>query len=98
MIQELAPQQLRRTCDPAGFSFQSTAELPVVPDIIGQPRATRAIEFGIDIDSPGFNIFVLGPSGSGRATTIQRFLEQKTAAGPVPPDWVYVENFSEPYK
>jgi lon-related putative ATP-dependent protease len=98
MIKELVPQQLRRTCDPTSFSFKSTAELPVVPDIIGQPRATRAIEFGIDIDSPGFNIFVLGPSGSGRATTIQRFLEQKTASGPVPSDWVYVENFAEPYE
>jgi len=98
MIQELAPHQLRRACDPAGFSFQSTADLPVVPDIIGQPRATRAIEFGIDIASPGFNIFVLGPGGTGRATTIQRFLEQKAATGPVPPDWVYVNNFAEPYK
>jgi lon-related putative ATP-dependent protease len=98
MIQELTPSQLRRACDPASFAFQSTVELPVVPDIIGQPRATRAIEFGIDIASPGFNIFVLGPGGTGRATTIQRFLEQKTAAGPKPNDWVYVNNFAEPYK
>ena len=98
MIQELAPHQLRRACDPAGFSFQSTADLPVVPDIIGQPRATRAIEFGIDIASHGFNIFVLGPGGTGRATTIQRFLEQKAATGPAPLDWVYVNNFLDPYK
>ena len=98
MIQKLEPSQLRRVCDPASFAFQSTAELPVVPDIIGQPRATHAIEFGIDIESPGFNIFVLGPGGTGRATTIQRFLEQKAAAGPIPSDWVYVNNFVEPYK
>src|SRR5512136_322325 len=98
MIEELVPAQLRRRCDPAVFTFRSTAELPVVPDIIGQPRATHAIEFGIDIESPGFNIFVLGPGGCGRATTIQRFLEQKAAAGPVPSDWVYVNNFVEPYK
>jgi lon-related putative ATP-dependent protease len=98
MIQELAPNQLRRVCDPASFAFQSTAELPVVPDIIGQPRATHAIEFGIDIESPGFNIFILGPGGTGRATTIQRFLEQKAATRPVPSDWVYVNNFAEPYK
>ena len=98
MIQELLPSQLRRVCDPAGFAFQSTAELPVVPDIIGQPRATRAIEFGIDIASPGFNIFVLGPGGTGRTTTIQRFLEQKAAAEPAPPDWVYVNNFLDPYR
>ena len=98
MIQELTPSQLRRVCDPASFAFQSTADLPVVPDIIGQPRATHAIEFGIDIESPGFNIFVLGPGGTGRATTIQRFLEQKAATQPVPSDWVYVNNFAEPYK
>ncbi len=98
MIQELLPSQLRRVCDPASFTFQSTAELPLVPDIIGQPRATRAIEFGIDITSPGFNVFVLGPGGTGRTTTIQRFLEQKAAAEPAPSDWVYVNNFLDPYK
>ncbi len=98
MIQELLPHQLCRACDPASLGFQSTGELPVVPDIIGQPRATHAIEFGIEIDSPGFNIFVLGPGGTGRTTTIQRFLEQKTATGPVPNDWVYVNNFADAYK
>ena len=98
MIQELAASQLRRVCDPASFSFQSTAELPLVSDIIGQPRATHAIEFGIDIESPGFNIFVLGPGGTGRTTTIQRFLEQKACSEPVPSDWVYVNNFVDPYK
>jgi len=98
MIEELSPSQLRRACDPASFSFQSTAELPVIPDIIGQPRATRAIEFGIGIESPGFNIFCLGPGGTGRTTTIERFLEQKACSEPVPPDWVYVNNFVEPYK
>ncbi len=98
MPQELSSSQLRRRCDPTGFTFRSTAELPVAPDIIGQPRATHAIEFGIDIESPGFNIFVLGPGGTGRTTTIQRFLELKAAAEPAPSDWVYVNNFLDPYK
>ena len=98
MPQELSPSQLRRMCDPTGFTFRSTAELPVAADIIGQPRATHAIEFGIDIESPGFNIFVLGPGGTGRTTTIQRFLELKAAAEPAPSDWVYVNNFLDPYK
>ncbi len=97
-ITTLAPHQLAHRCDPARFSFASTAELPETPDIIGQPRATRAIEFGIDIDSPGYNVFVLGPGGSGRATAIKRFLAQKAAAAPAPDDWVYVYNFVEPYK
>ncbi len=97
-IIQLDPDQLGRRCDPARFTFNSTAELPLNPDIIGQPRAARAIEFGIDMDGPGFNIFVLGPSGSGRVTTIKRFLAQRAAAGQVPHDWVYVHNFVQPRK
>ncbi|MBO9371682.1 MAG: AAA family ATPase, partial [Chloroflexi bacterium] len=58
---ELSPDRLRRICDPQQFSFETTAELPLIPDIIGQPRATRAIEFGLDMEGPGYNIFVLGP-------------------------------------
>src|SRR3972149_1037320 len=98
MIEELSPSQLRRACDPASFSFQSTAELPVIHDILGQPRATRAIEFSIGIESPGFNIFCLGPGGTGRTTTIERFLEQKACSEPAPPDWVHANNFADPYK
>jgi lon-related putative ATP-dependent protease len=96
MPNELPPEQLRRSCDPQQFSFETTAELPLIPDIIGQPRATRAIEFGLDMEGPGYNIFVLGPGGTGRTTTIQRFLAQRAAQEPTPDDWVYVHNFSQP--
>jgi lon-related putative ATP-dependent protease len=93
---ELSPAQLRRVCPPDRFGFQSTAELPQVEDIIGQPRGTRAIEFGIGISSPGFNIFIMGPAGTGRETAVARFLRQRAASEPTPPDWVYVYNFAEP--
>lgn len=96
MPRELAPEQLRRTCDPESFSFGTTAELPLTPEIIGQPRATRAIEFGLEMDRPGYNIFVLGPGGTGRTTTIQRFLMERAAREPTPDDWVYVHNFRQP--
>lgn len=96
MPRELSPDQLRRTCNPEQFSFETTAELPVMPDIIGQPRATQAIEFGLDMEGPGYNIFVLGPGGTGRATVIQRFLAQQAARKPTPDDWVYVHNFRQP--
>jgi len=85
-------------CDPAAFSFETTATLTFGPEIIGQPRGTRAIEFGIDIDSAGYNIFVLGEEGTGRTTAIDRFLRERAANKPVPQDWVYVNNFSEPHK
>ncbi len=96
MPSELMPEQLRRICDSQQFSFETTAELPLIPDIIGQPRATRAIEFGLDMEAPGYNIFVLGPGRTGRTTTIQRFLAQRAAQEPTPDDWIYVHNFQHP--
>ncbi|HKZ86820.1 MAG TPA: ATP-binding protein [Anaerolineae bacterium] len=97
-IKKLTVKQARRACPPNRFTFGTTAELPAATDIFGQPRATRAIDFGIDVGGPGFNIFVLGPGGSGRATTIERFLSDKATRGKVPDDWVYVHNFVDPYK
>ncbi len=48
-IRELRPEELRRTCDPEQFSFQSMSELTELAVIIGQERATKAIDFGIEI-------------------------------------------------
>ncbi|NOR83186.1 MAG: AAA family ATPase [Ardenticatenales bacterium] len=94
-VAELSPADLTRVCDDSRFPFETTAELPFSKKIIGQGRGTRAIEFGIGISSPGFNIYVLGMGGTGRTTTIERFLQEEAAAGPVPHDWVYVQNFQD---
>ena len=93
---ELTADQLRRACAPADLSFQSTDELEQLNEIIGQERATRAIEFGLDIPSYGYNIYALGPSGAGKTTTIAKYLERKAAEQPVPNDWGYVNNFVRP--
>ncbi len=97
-IRELAPEELRRTCDLSCFEFKSTAELPELTEIIGQERATRAINFGIDIPSYGYNIYALGPAGAGKTTTIKTFLERKASTEPVPDDWCYVNNFQDRYQ
>ncbi len=94
----LPVEALRRVCDPASFPFDDTSALDPSSDIIGQPRGTRAIEFGVGIRSQGYNIFVLGETGTGRVTAIRRFLQKKTAGEPVPPDWVYVYNFAVPHQ
>ncbi len=95
---EVPPEQLRRVStsmlEAAGFT--STAELERLDSIIGQERATRAIEFGIDIPSYGYHIFAMGPVGAGKMTTVQRFLEQRASARPTPSDWCYVNNFANP--
>lgn len=94
----LTPAELRRQTDPATLKFKTTADLQPGTHIIGQPRGTRAIEFGVGIKSHGYNIFVLGEPGTGRATAIQQFLRSYADKQPPPPDWVYVYNFSTPHK
>ena len=91
-------QKLRRVCKPAGLKFKSTDDLPLLDNIIGQPRALRAIDFGIDVRGPGFNIFVLGPGGTGRMTTVEHFLGKHAASEPTPSDWVYVHSFKDPLR
>ncbi|OQA41002.1 MAG: hypothetical protein BWY52_02712 [Chloroflexi bacterium ADurb.Bin325] len=93
---ELTADQLRRHYDPAQLPYASTADAPDLDGIIGQERATRAIEFGLDIPYPGFNVFATGPAGAGKTSIISRFLETKAAGRPVPADWGYIHNFSQP--
>jgi len=98
MPSPLRPEQLRRSFNASSMNFATTAELSSATSIIGQPRGVKAIEFGLNMKSDGYNIYVLGASGTGRTTAIQQFVETRAADDPVPPDWVYVHNFVEPYK
>ncbi|MFP4058400.1 MAG: Lon protease family protein [Candidatus Brocadiia bacterium] len=97
-LRELTADQVRQACDETSFDFQSTAELPDSIHIIGQHRAVEAIEFGMDIDGRGFNIYVLGPPGTGRTATIRRFVADRARNKPAPDDWCYVHNFAQPDK
>ncbi len=97
-VKSLSPKQLRRTCDPAQFKFETTAELTETDGIFGQPRGVRALEFGIGIRSHGYNIYVLGETGTGRTSAIYKYLRAKTRVQETPFDWVYVHNFSIPHQ
>ncbi len=96
MPQELTAAQLRRRFDPSRFAFESTAGAPGLEGIIGQGRAARAIEFGLEIPYPGYNVFATGPTGAGKTSIITRYLQDKAAGRPVPPDWGYAHNFADP--
>lgn len=87
---------LRRTVDPKKLGFKTTAELEPISGLIGQDRALRAIEFGANMKSNDFNIFVLGPPASGKATATRSFLTEKAEGLPAPFDWVYIYNFDNP--
>jgi lon-related putative ATP-dependent protease len=75
---------------------RTTAELARREGIIGQDRALRAIETGLNIPTRGFNIFVAGEAGSGKTSTLERMLQERAAREPVPPDLCYVHNFHFP--
>jgi len=95
---ELTADELWNPCDPASLDFETTESLPGEVAIIGQDRAVQAIDFGMGIASFGFNVYALGYTGTGRSTTIRTFLDRIAAEQPVPNDWIYVYNFSDPNK
>ena len=94
----LSPESLYQHCDPQQFTFETTAELENLDNVIGQARAVDAIQFGIGIQHEGFNLFVLGPNGSGKFTAVTQFLHHRAPAEPIPDDWCYVYNFDQPHK
>jgi len=93
---ELTPAQLRWSCNPSVFTFESTADIPPLKGIVEQERPVRAIRFGLDISSPGYNIYVSGLTGTGKTTVIKMFLDEIAAKMPTPDDWCYVFNFRDP--
>lgn len=97
-MKPLEPADLYLRCDPEQFDFETTAELDDLTDIIGQPRAVEAVRFAVGIDHPGYNLYVLGGSGTGKQTLLRQYLEQRAAERPVPNDWCYVNNFEDPQK
>ena len=97
-VTPLSPADLYRACDPAHLGFETTSEVAPLDEIVGQPRAVEAVRFGVRIPQDGFNIYALGPTGTGKFTLVRRSLEEQAAQKPSPPDWCYVYNFESPYR
>ena len=97
-LRELRGREVRFTCDPNDFGFETTAELEAPDTMIGQARAERSLDFGVDIKSPGFNIFAVGLPGTGRTSMILERLRAVARELPTPDDWCYVYNFAEPHR
>ena len=92
---ELKKEDLRWQCNPEDLAFDSTDDLEPIEGILGQERALKAIKLGVDLRSPGYNIFIAGLSGTGKATTVKKMLE--TISGNCPPfyDYAFVNNFKD---
>ncbi|MDI6710411.1 MAG: ATP-binding protein [Bacillota bacterium] len=83
---------------PQTIGGAGTEDLSPQPTIIGQERAVKALQFGLDIKMRGFNVYVAGLPGTGKTTAVRTFLENLAGSRPVPPDFCYVHNFAEPHR
>ena len=92
----LPPSQLYNTCDPAALGFATTSELGELDAAQLHPRALEALHLGLDIRNHGYNLFVLGETGSGRHAIVQQLLQAERRDGVPPNDWCYVYNFDNP--
>ncbi len=97
-IRTITPEEAYHRCNADELPFQTTAEVEELTRYIGQDRALEAVEFGISMRHRGFNLFVIGPEGSGRHTVVQSFINRQAEGELTPSDWCYVFNFDLPHK
>lgn len=97
-MEEVTVERLRRVCLPDAFDFATTASLEPLRSLVGQDRAIRSLELGLHIGHPGFNTFVMGPPGTGKAHAVESYLRIRAETRPLPGDWCYVNNFEDPYR
>ena len=97
-VKPLKPGALYKRCDLGQLAFDTTLDLKSLDEIVGQDRAVEAVRFGIGIRQQGYNMFALGPAGTGKFTLVRRFLEERATEGSVPSDLCYVHNFEVPHR
>ena len=97
-IRSLRASQLIHQCSTKELPFRTTDELKSIKGLVGQSQATEALQFGVDIHSEGYNLFVLGPAGYGRHSGVKAYLNTLAKKKPVPPDLCYVNHFKDTYK
>ena len=86
-------EKVYRECDTDIFKFSTTAKIGESHEFISQDRAVSAINMGLGIRKPGYNIYVAGAQGTGKTSVIKTFLERWSSKADVPSDWIYVYNF-----
>ena len=93
---ELSYKDLKLTCDSKIFDFTTTDELEPIITGIGQERGIKALEFGLNVDSNGYNLYIEGPYGVGKTSYTKNALQTISKKKKVPNDWCYIYNFDNP--
>ena len=94
---ELDYTLLKEVCNPNIFKFETTEELEGTKEVVyGQERGIKALEFGVQVDAKGYNLFVEGPSGVGKTIYTRNYLQRISKKKKIPHDWCYIYNFDNP--
>ena len=93
---ELNYKNLKISCDPSIFKFKTTEELENIETGIGQDRGIKALEFGLNVDIKGYNLYLEGPGGVGKTMYTKHYLDKISKRQKTPCDWCYIYNFDNP--
>lgn len=93
---ELSYKDLKLICNPNNFNFESTSELEATNTGMGQERGIKALEFGVNVNIKGYNLYLEGPSGVGKTMYTKNYLDKISKKMKVPSDWCYIYNFDNP--
>ena len=93
---ELSYKSLKKYCNAEKLPFETTEELEPITTGIGQDRGIKALEFGLNVDIKGYNLYLEGPSGVGKTMYTKKFLDTITKKKKTPSDWCYIYNFDNP--
>ncbi|MEX1200505.1 MAG: ATP-binding protein [Methylophaga sp.] len=92
----LNPEHLYQACQESDLPFESTRDLTPLPGLIGQQRAEDAVQFAVNMQSSGYNLYVMGAQGIGKHTLVENVLAPIIKQRPQPQDWAYLHNFTDP--
>ena len=93
---EISYRKLKYTCDPNKFNFETTEDLDFKYKGVGQERGIASLEFGLTVDTRGYNLYLEGPTGSGKTTYTKSYLDKLSKTKKKPLDWCYIYNFNNP--
>ena len=93
---ELSYKNLKKYCNAEKLPFETTEELEGITSGIGQERGIKALEFGLNVDIKGYNLYLEGPGGVGKTMYTKKYLDTISKKEKTPNDWCYIYNFNNP--
>ncbi len=95
-IAPLPAEHLRWRVPDGILTFRTTEDVPPSEAFVGQENALAALRRGVELLSPGFNVFVSGLPSTGRLGAVERIVRGFSPRRRASADLVYVSNFLDP--